>query len=101
MFRSILDLSRKETNQVDPVLGICCRRLGPYKVRTSSATTLKKGFSSTGNKHCVNFLLLNMMVEPPMLFPHYKIILETQVNTPVVLHLDPLVTLHVTSRSLD
>ena len=46
-------------------------------------------------------LLLDMMVEPPMLLPHYKTILETQDNTPVVPYLDPLVALHVTGRNLD
>ena len=45
-------------------------------------------------------MLLDMMVEPPMLFPLYKTILETLVNNPVVPYLDPLVTLYVTSRSL-
>ena len=30
-------------NQVDPVLGGCCRSHGPYKVGPSSATTPKKG----------------------------------------------------------
>ena len=42
VFRSILDHFRKETNQVDPVLGGCCRRHGPYIVGPSSATTLKR-----------------------------------------------------------
>ena len=53
VFRSILDhfslqptldafTDRKETNQVDPVLGGCCRRHGPYRVGPSSATTLKR-----------------------------------------------------------
>ena len=42
VFRSILDHFRKETNQVDPVLGGCCRRHGPCKVGPSSATTLKR-----------------------------------------------------------
>ena len=46
-------------------------------------------------------LLLDMMVEPPMLLPQYKSILETQDNTPVVPYLDPLVALHVTGRNLD
>ena len=41
-----------------------------------------------------------MMVEPPMLLPLYKTILETLVNNPVVPYLEPLVALHVTSRSL-
>ena len=42
VFRSILDHFKKETNQVDPVLGGCCRRHGPYRVGPSSATTLKR-----------------------------------------------------------
>ena len=44
-------------------------------------------------------LLLDMMVEPPMLLPHFKTILETQDNSPVGPYLDPLVALHLTGRS--
>ena len=54
VFRSILDHFKKETNQVDPVLGGCCRRHGPYRVGPSSATTLKKG-SLTQNNQSVIF----------------------------------------------
>ena len=45
-------------------------------------------------------LLLDMMVEPPMLLLLYKTILETLVNNPVVPYIDPQVRLHVTGRSL-
>ena len=44
-------------------------------------------------------LLLDMMVEPPMILPHYRTILQTPDNTPVTPYLDPLVALHVTGRN--
>ena len=44
-------------------------------------------------------LMMDMMVEPPMLLPHFKTILETQDNSPVGPYLDPLVALHLTGRS--
>ena len=42
----------------------------------------------------------DMMVEPPMMLPHYRTILETLDNTSVVPYLDPLVALHLTGKSL-
>ena len=44
-------------------------------------------------------LLLDMMVEPPMVLPHYRTILQNLDNTPVSPFLDPLVLLHVTGRN--
>ena len=44
-------------------------------------------------------LLLEMMVEPPMLLPHYRTILQTQDSTPISPYLDPLVALHVTGKN--
>ena len=44
-------------------------------------------------------LLLEMMVEPPMLLPHYRTILQMQDGNPVVPYLDPLVALDVTGKS--
>ena len=44
-------------------------------------------------------LLLEMMVEPPMVLPHYRTILQTQDGTPISPYLDPLVALHVTGKN--
>ena len=44
-------------------------------------------------------LLLDLVVEPPMMLPHFKTILETQDGSPVIPFLDPLVALHVSGRS--
>ena len=44
-------------------------------------------------------MLLDMMVEPPMLLPHYKNILQTLDGTPVSPYLDPLVALHLTGKN--
>ena len=45
-------------------------------------------------------LMQDMMVEPPMMLPHYRIILETLDNTSVTLFLDSLVALHLKGRNL-
>ena len=44
-------------------------------------------------------LLLDLVVEPPMVLPHFRTILETQDGSPVIPYLDPLVALHVSGRS--
>ena len=44
-------------------------------------------------------LLLDLMVEPPMVLPHFKTILETQDGSPVIPFLDPLVALHITGKN--
>ena len=41
-----------------------------------------------------------MLVEPLVLLPLYKTFLNTLVNNPVVLYLEPLVALYVTGKSL-
>ena len=44
-------------------------------------------------------LLVGMMVEPPMVLPYYRTVLQTQDNSPVEPYLDPLVALHVSGRN--
>ena len=44
-------------------------------------------------------LVTEMLVEPPMLLPHFKSILETQDQSPVGPYLDPLVALHLLGKS--
>ena len=44
-------------------------------------------------------LVTEMMVEPPMLLPHYKSILRTLDSSPVKPYLDPLVTLHISGKN--
>ena len=44
-------------------------------------------------------LVTEMMVEPPMLLPHYRSILRTLDNSPVSPYLDPLVALHLSGKN--
>ena len=45
-------------------------------------------------------LMQDMMVEPPMMLPHYRTILKTLDSSPVIPYLDPLVALHLSGKSL-
>ena len=44
-------------------------------------------------------LVTEMLVEPPMLLPHFKLILETPHLSPVGPYLDPLVALHLLGKN--
>ena len=44
--------------------------------------------------------VMEMLVEPPMLFPYFKLILETRDQSPVGPYLDPLVALHLLGKNL-
>ena len=44
-------------------------------------------------------LVLEMLVQPPMLLPLYKSILETQDQSPVGPYLDPLMALHLLGKN--
>ena len=44
-------------------------------------------------------LMADILVEPPILLPHYRSILRTLDNSPVSPYLDPLVALHVSGKN--